>query len=356
MSTIRYAGPRGQWSRRRLLATLGAAAAVPVVGACSEDDGPGGGSGQQLEPLADGFPSEPITLWNTFEPGHTDDLLNKAFAEFAGAYSPVPVVSDTRTVAGPASWYGLLDFLADQPGGDQGYHLYAVSWAGATVRPWTVEQLADVDPAVLEPVGVVEQAPFVFGVPTDSPYQALDEVATAAGQTPGELRAVAGATGSLIHSALAIWQLESGLTLEDIRFIPTNGSAESLTVVRGGGAELVVTTYAAGIDEQMRVLAVTGDERFGGLPEVPTTAELGVPIPVSSERGFGTLNAVPDEHIDWLLELIRLVAADPGFQSRQEGFDFNVHDAAWVVDFRRQIVDDIIPILDEAGLTTGLRQ
>jgi tripartite-type tricarboxylate transporter receptor subunit TctC len=357
MSDTVHAGPGGRWSRRRLLTTLGVAAAVPIIGACSEDDGgSGGASGDQLAPLDDGFPSEPITLWNTFEPGHTDDLLNKAFAEFAQPYSPVPVVSETRTVAGPTSWYGLLDFLAGRQGASEGYDLYAVSWAGATVRPWTVEQLADVDPNALKPVGVLQQAPFVFAVGQDSPYQSLADVQAAAAAQPGELRGVAGATGSLIHSTLAVWQAEVGLPPDAIRFIPTTGSGESLNVVRGGGAELSVTTYTAGIDEQLRVLAVTGEERFGGLPDVPTTAELGVPIPVGSQRGYGVLTSVPDAHIDWLLRLMTKVAADPGFQERQQGFDFNVRDAAWVATYRRQIVDNIIPILEEAGLTTGLRQ
>lgn len=353
MSDLRFAGRR--WSRRRLLGTLGAAAALPVLAACDEQ-APDGGSGEQLAPLDDGFPSEPITLWNTFEPGHTDDLMNKAFAEFAGAYSPVPVVTETRTIPGRTLWYGLVDFLDGRPGAAEGYDLYAVSWAGATVRPWTVEQLADVGPEVLKPVGVIEQAPYVFAVPTDSPYQSLEDVVAAAQQDPGELRAVAGSTGSLIHSTLAFWQVQVGLPLDAIRFIPTTGSGETLNVLRGGGAELAVTTFTAGIDEQTRVVAVTGDERFGGLPDVPTTAELGVSIPVGSQRGFGTLTSVPDAHIDWLLQLMTKVAADPGFQDRQEGFDFNVQDAEWVVGFRQQIVDEVVPILQEAGLTTGLRQ
>lgn len=355
MSDNRYPIGGGRWTRRRLLGTLGAAAAVPVLGACS-DEGSGAGSGEQLAPLDDGFPSEPITLWNTFAPGHTDDLMNKAFAEFAGAYSPVPVVSDTRTIPGRTLWYGLLDFLEDQPGASEGYDLYAVSWAGATVRPWTVEQLADVDHEVLKPVGVLQQAPYVFAVPTDSPYESLDDLVTAVEQDPGQLRAVAGSTGSLIHSTLAFWQVQVGLPIEAIRFIPTTGSGESLNVLRGGGAELAVTTFTAGIDEQTRVLAVSGEERFSGLPDVPTTGELGTPIPVGSQRGFGGLTSMPEAHIDWLLQLMTKVAADPRFQERQQGFDFNVHDAAWVADFRQRIVDEVVPILQDAGLTTGLRQ
>jgi tripartite-type tricarboxylate transporter receptor subunit TctC len=334
-----------------------------LTGSCgaSEDSAGGGGSGSggsgdKLAKLPDGFPDKPITLWNTFEPGHTDDLLNKAFAEAARKYSPVSVVTDTRPAPGPVSWYGHVDFLKNRPQAAEGYDLYAISWAGATVRPWTVEQLADASLDALNPVGVVEQAPFVFVVPTKGPYKTMADVEAAAKAEPGKLRAVAGETGSLINSTLAVWEAAAGLGKQDIRFIPTGGSGESLSLLRGGGADLGVLTFTAGIQDQMRVLAVSGEKEFGGLPGVPVAEAGGVPIPVGSERGYGALESVSKEHLDWLYQLIQKVAADKQFQDRQKGFDFVVRDAAWVKQYQQQIVRTVVPILEERGLTTGKRQ
>lgn len=346
--------------RRRLLAAA-SLLLIPVLAACGgggDDDTGGGGAAAdgKLAKLADGFPERPITLWNTFEPGHTDDLLNKAFAEVARKYSPVAIVTDSRPAPGPVSWYGHVDFLNGRPHAKDGYDLYAVSWAGATVRPWTVQQLADAKLETLEPVGVVEQAPFVFAVPKDSPYATLDDVAAAAKANPGKLRAVAGETGSLIHSTLAVWAAASGLSRDTIRFIPTGGSGEALTVVRGGGADLAVLTYSAGIEDQMKVLAVSGEQPFAGLPDVAVAQAGGKPIPVGSERGFGALPGAPKAHLDWFYQLMQKVAADPTFHERQKGFDFNVRDADWVLGYRQQIVDTVVPVLDQNGLTTGLRK
>jgi tripartite-type tricarboxylate transporter receptor subunit TctC len=344
--------------RRALLAAAACALALTLLAACGGATGsPSGGTGDgKLAKLADGFPERPITLWNTFEPGHTDDLLNKAFAEAARKYSPVPILTDSRPAPGPVSWYGHVDFLKDRPNAKEGYDLYAVSWAGATVRPWTVQQLADADLATLKPVGVVEQAPFVFAVPKDSPYATLADVEAAAKANPGKLRAVAGETGSLIHSTLAVWQAASGMNRDAIRFIPTGGSGEALTVIRGGGADVAVVTYVAGIQDQMKVLAVTGEQPFAGLPNVPVAHAGGKPIPVGSERGFGTIPDVPQAHIDWFYQLMQKVAADPTFRERQKGFDFNVRDAAWVEGYRQLIVSTVVPVLEQEGLTSGRRK
>ncbi|WP_157756819.1 tripartite tricarboxylate transporter substrate binding protein [Plantactinospora sp. KBS50] len=340
----------------RILAAA-CALTLPLLAACSGGESTADGdSDGKLAPLADGFPSRSITLWNTFEPGHTDDLLNKAFAEVARKYSPVPIITDSRPAPGPVSWYGHVEFLSGRANAKDGYDLYAVSWAGATVRPWTVQQLADAKLETLKPVGVVEQAPFVFAVPKESPYDTLADVEQAAKADPGKLRAVAGQTGSLIHSTLAVWQAANGIAKNAIRFIPTGGSGEALTVIRGGGADLAVVTYSAGIEDQMKVLAVSGEAPFAGLPDVPVAQAGGKPIPVGSERGFGALPDAPQEHLDWFYELMQKVAADPTFQERQHGFDFNVRDGAWVQGYRQQIVDTVIPVLEENGLTTGLRK
>ncbi len=98
---------------------------------------------------------------------------------------------------------------------------------------------------------------------------------------------------------------------------------------------------------------MTGADRFGALPDVPTVGEVGTPILISGDRGFVTFNDVPADRIEWFFELMQLVAEDEGFQERMEGFDVNARDADYVRDFRSQIVDQVVPLLEELGLTVG---
>jgi ABC-type glycerol-3-phosphate transport system substrate-binding protein len=57
-----------------------------------------------------GFPSEPITIWQPFEPGSDDDVFNQQIARIAEQYSPVPIATDTQQM-GPALMYELSDWL-----------------------------------------------------------------------------------------------------------------------------------------------------------------------------------------------------------------------------------------------------
>lgn len=335
----------------RLLALLLSAALV--VAACGSGGGggasAGGGESEVLQPLADGFPNQPITLWNAFEPGHTDDLFNIVVAEIAAKYSPVPLRTDTNP-SGPELQYALARFLESQPLTSDGYNVYAVSWFGLSLRPHTIESLVGTPLEALQPIIVMQQAPFVFAVPPDSPYQSLEQLTEAARSRPGELTAVASGTGSGLHSSLLVWMEQAGV---DVRFIPTDGAGQSRNTMLGGGADFAVLTYESGMEQQMRVLAVTGDTPVPALPEVPTTESLGLNIPAGSERGYGTVPGVPSEHLDWLYRLFERVANDPEFQQRQPGFTFNVLDREQVRATQRDIQDTFIPVLRDAGLTVG---
>lgn len=336
-------------SRKRFLGLLSLLlCSVLVASACagSEEESPKAGS-EALEPLEDGFPSEPITLWNAFEPGHTDDLFNIVVADVGAKYSPVPLRTETRPSA-PELQYALARFLRGQPLADQGAHVYAVSWFGLSLRPHTIDSLKGTPLDALQPINIMEQAPFVFAVPKDSPYKSLEDLAEAARKQPGKLTAVGSGTGSGLHSTLLVWMDQAGV---ELRFIPTEGAGESRNTMLGGGADLAVLTYEPGMQEKMRILAVTGDTPVDELKGVPTTADFDLNIPSGSSRGYGTIPGVSQEHLDWLEELFRRVAEDPEFQKRQPGFQFNVQDRQEVRETQREIQDTFLPVLEDAGLT-----
>jgi tripartite-type tricarboxylate transporter receptor subunit TctC len=62
--------------------------------------------------------------------------------------------------------------------------------------------------------------------------------------------------------------------------VPYRGDAASLTALLGGEIPLVIAPPTAVLGQlkagKMRVIAVTGAQRWGGMPDVPTVAEQGV--------------------------------------------------------------------------------
>jgi tripartite-type tricarboxylate transporter receptor subunit TctC len=78
---------------------------------------------------------------------------------------------------------------------------------------------------------------------------------------------------------------------------------------------LASTRIAA--DGQLRILAQTGPMRHPMLPDVPTTAELGLPD-VRMETWFGVVApaGIPQPVIDRLAEAIGAVVRDPAFHDK----------------------------------------
>ena len=298
----------------------------------------------KLPPLEDGFPDSPITLWSAFEPGHADDLFNNTVSQIAADYSPVRITTQANPM-GPHLHYDLVDFLRDQQLAEEGYHAYSIGWFGLTVRPYTIESLAEAEITDLQPINIMEDVPFVFAVRSDSPHESLEDVAAAAAET--EMNAVASSAGSGLHSSLLVWAAQEELTFN---FVPTDGSGQSKQTLLGEGAELAVLVYEPGLEDEVKILAVTGGRPVSTLPDVPTTEELGFNIPSGSYRGYGTLPEVSEEHRQWLDDLFRLVVADERFAEQRPGFEIVHQDAEEVAALRENVLDVFIPVLVDAGV------
>lgn len=310
------------------------------------DAEPDEGAAEALEPLDDGFPERAITLWSVQDPGHTDDLFNQIVADIARQYSPVDINVDVNP-SGPPYAYAHMEFLKPQPGGEEGYHPFSLSWFGGTLRPYLVPALETVDPEGIQPVNSMVEAPFMIVANLESDFDTLEDAEQFAQDNPGELLTVASTAGSATHGALLVWAESAGI---EIDFLPSSSPAEARTVLSGGGADLGLFTYQPGIGDNFKLLAQTGDEPISGFEDVPTTVELGHGNIGGSYRGYGTSPNVPQEHIEWLNELFRRVHEHPDFAEQMEGFELVFREPDDVRDLQSQIREAFVPIMDEAGL------
>lgn len=302
-----------------------------------------------LQPLADGFPSEPITLWNSFAPGSIDDVYNIQFAEAAIGVSPVPINTATQQM-GPHLAWDQPDFLRPLSGAVEGYHIFNHAWFGGMTRIFNVASLADRDIWSINPVAQPQAAPYVFIVNPDSEFQTLGDIEEYARANPGELRVVASsACGGLCTTAYA-WGNSAGV---DFTFIPTDSATESRAVLQGGGAQLGVVSMFPGVIEQFRVLTFADENPLADLPGVLPISELGHSINAATQQGFGTLPEVPAEHVQWLAELIRLVTSTPEWQANYPGWSFDFQGPAQVRASVESSIQVFVPILEELGLTYG---
>ncbi|MCL1838366.1 MAG: tripartite tricarboxylate transporter substrate-binding protein, partial [Propionibacteriaceae bacterium] len=202
----------------------------------------------------------------------------------------------------------------------------------------------------LDIVTAVVYTPFVFAVPKDAPWNTLEELAAWGREHPGEMRVVASGTGSGVHIAVMAWAAANDV---EIRFIPTDGTGESKTVMLGGGADLAAFSYQLGAEDSFKLLALTGSERLSIIPDVPTLEELGFNIPSGNLTGYGTVPGVPEAHKAWLLEMFKLSIADERFQSAySETSDIRAWNPQDVRDYEVQQLKTVHPLLEELGLAT----
>ena len=303
-----------------------------------------------LQPLASGFPDQPITLWNAWEPGNDDDILNQTIARAGAKYSPVDIQADTQQM-GPGLHYELVPFLEDRPGATDGYHLYATSWFGLGTRLFTLESLADVpfDELYdrLNPINRMLATPFAIFTSQDSPYTSIEELESYMRDNPGELVLSGSAPGSGTHSTAVVWSRQAGV---EFTYLPSESNAEIEQLLLGGGADIGVAPLQPGYQEQFNVLMTSGEAKLQGFDDVPSATEQGYTIPSGSETGYGTLPDVPQEHIEWLTEWLRMVSEDPEFLDAYAQYDTTYVGPDQVEEDRQAVLEHFVPVLEDQGL------
>lgn len=335
------------------LALLLAQSVTATIGVAS-DDLPTDDDGKLL-PLEDGFPSEPITIWNVFGPEHPEAVRAKLLAEAATKYSPVQVVGRSMS-AGPGAHYDAWRQVELQPEGTEGYNVFAISWSGLTSRIITRDSRGfepeDLANSALTVDG--EEAPLLVKLSdSDATWSTLEEMIDWANDNPKKLRVAPSNVGSGYHLNAMLLAEDAGF---DFSAVPTDGQGEALLLLLGGGADVAVAnrTIAGPHLESGRIEVILqwASQRTEAFPDVPASGELdyrGFPRTV----GVSAHPETPEEHMAWLEELFARAAEEPEYRDFQANAGFGP--VLIRGDAAREAVADmygaIFPILDELGLS-----
>jgi tripartite-type tricarboxylate transporter receptor subunit TctC len=189
----------------------------------------------------------------------------------------------------------------------------AIHAASAMYQRLTYDPARDLVGAVL-----LVEVPFVVIAHPSVPFRSLGDMIAAAKARPGEVTYGSAGNGTSTHMAGELFQLLSGAKLQHI---PYRGSSQALNDLMAGTImtmfENLPTVPPAARDGRIRPLAITSGARVPSLPEVPTTAEAGMPDFRAS--AFFTL-AVPSSTPAPLLEALnadmRAALAQPATRQR----------------------------------------
>jgi tripartite-type tricarboxylate transporter receptor subunit TctC len=167
------------------------------------------------------------------------------------------------------------------------------------------------------PIALVVTSWTVFAVNPKVPVNTLPELVAYSKSHPGGVRYGSGGTGGVLHIAVEMLKLKSG---GNFVHVPYRGGAQAATDAISGQIEMVSmglasTRVAEG--GQLKIVAQTGPSRHPMLPDVPTTAEGGLPD-VRMDTWFGLVGppGVPKEIVARINKELAMVVKQQAFQDK----------------------------------------
>jgi tripartite-type tricarboxylate transporter receptor subunit TctC len=219
------------------------------------------------------YPTKTIRLILTAPPGSSIDVLGRLLAERLKERLGQPVVADNRAQAG-----GTMGTDAVAKAAPDGYTI-GLSFTGplATApvlyRSLPYEPLRDLAPVIL-----VGTAPNILAVSADLPVQTFSEFVAYVRARPGQINYASVGNGSASHLAMELLKTQAGLF---IVHIPYNGAPPAVQAVAAGQVQSLMSNPTSLLPliqaGRIRPLAVTSRERWPGMPNLPTIAEIGLP-------------------------------------------------------------------------------
>jgi tripartite-type tricarboxylate transporter receptor subunit TctC len=204
------------------------------------------------------------------------------------------------------------------------------------------------------PVSLLLTAPLVLVVNPKLEARTLGEFLTRY-RDAKDLSFASGGAGTMLHLAGEILAAKSGVAM---RHVPYRGGAPALTDVIAGHVQLMFATplVKSNIDAgDVRALAVTGPKRLDTLPDVPTFAEAGFPLPeVDAGAWFGLLApaGTPKEIVARLNQDFNAALRDPEVRQGLSKLGLEARGTS-PEEFARFIRDEIQrwpPVFQRAGI------
>ena len=218
---------------------------------------------------AQSFPTKPVTLVVPFPPGGSTDTAARIMAEYMRAPLGQSVI--VETVAGAGGSIALARVARAAP---DGYTIDIGQWdthVGNIIYPINYHLVKD-----FAPVGAMTINAQLMTARKDFPATNLREMVAWMKANPGaativDQTAAAHVTGELLKQ----------LTGVEFRFIPYRGAGPALQGMLSGQVDLLIVQAAAVMPHvktgALKILANLSPARSAVLPNVPTSAESGVP-------------------------------------------------------------------------------
>ena len=220
---------------------------------------------------AQSYPTKPVRLMVGFAPGGGTDIIGRLLAQKLTERWGQSVVVENKL---GASGNIAAEFVSKSA--PDGYTLLMAfsshaSNAALSKLPFDIHK-------DFSAITLVGSAPAVVLANPALPAKTFGELIAFAKAHPGEIKYGSSGVGGPVHLAGELMQQLTGI---EMVHVPYKGIALAMTAILAGDIQLTYATPLSGYAHlksgRLKALAVAAPSRYPTLPEVPTTAEAGLP-------------------------------------------------------------------------------
>jgi tripartite-type tricarboxylate transporter receptor subunit TctC len=221
---------------------------------------------------AEDFPNRQIRLIVPFPAGGPNDIIARLVGQRMSELIKQPVVIDNR--AGQAGVLGTDTVAKANP---DGYTIGIVSASALVISP-TMETVPYNVAKDFAPVTLVTTVPEMLVVAGNVPAKNMTELIALAKAQPGKLNFASAGVGGLPHLAGELFKLTAGI---DIVHVPYRGAAPAINDLLGQQVQMTFLDLPVLLPHlkagTLHPIALGAPQRAPTAPDVPTTAEVGMP-------------------------------------------------------------------------------
>ena len=296
------------------------------------------------------FPNRTLTVIVPFAAGGPTDTVTRLVAEAMGRDLGQTMV--VENVGGAGGTLGAQRVANARPDG----HTLLLHHIGMATAPTLYRRLAYDPVAGFEPVGLVTEVPMTLVARNNFPANTLAEAVAIIRRDTEKLNYANAGIGAASHlcGLLLMSAVNAPMTT-----VPFRGTGPAMQELLAGRIDLMcdqtTNTTEQILGHQVKVFAVTTQNRIGALPDVPTSAEGGLPaFEVSVWHGLYAPRGTSPEIVNRLSQSLQVALRDPRLVARfrelgtepvaQERATPAAHRAFWAADIAKWR-----PIIQAAG-------
>ncbi|MBR1237796.1 tripartite tricarboxylate transporter substrate binding protein [Bradyrhizobium sp. AUGA SZCCT0182] len=300
---------------------------------------------------AQDFPTKPIKLIVPFPPGGPNDIIARVVGQRMSELVKQPIVIENRS--GQA---GVLGTDAVAKAAPDGYTIGITSASSLVINPSLEKMPYDVRKD-LAPVTLVVTVPEMLVVASNVPANNMAELIALAKAQPGKLNFASAGVGGLPHLAGELFKLTAKL---DIVHVPYRGAAPAINDLLGQQVQMtfldlpvILPHIKAG---SLKPIALGSPTRAPTAPDVPTTAEVGMPdLLIENWYGMIAPGGTPEKIVAELNRIANEAMADPSVKAKLADQGLTV--AGDTPEHFRGFIDSEIKkwskVIKDAGLETA---